>query len=66
VASDTLNAVQISSPFQGVLILVFETMLWGLRFPLMQFVQRVMPAFRTAVISAVISSLEPVFAAVFG
>jgi drug/metabolite transporter (DMT)-like permease len=34
--------VRISSPFQGVLVLVFVTMIWGSTFPLVQIAQRVL------------------------
>jgi drug/metabolite transporter (DMT)-like permease len=34
--------VRISNPFQGVLVLVFVTMLWGSTFPLVQIAQRVL------------------------
>jgi drug/metabolite transporter (DMT)-like permease len=42
VASVNLNPVRISSPFQGVLVLVFVTMIWGSTFPLVQIAQQVL------------------------
>jgi drug/metabolite transporter (DMT)-like permease len=42
VVSDNLNPVRISSPFQGVLVLVFVTMIWGSTFPLVQLAQRML------------------------